>query len=148
MAMDVIKSLEMIDIRHDDTDRIWFARSPDHFECKHFFQVTPVEQPGQRIANGQLAQPRFTLDEQLCLPIDLLKVALSQHGRHHHQPADCQDKEKCINVIRGGNARRNCWKQQQTQESGQEDNRCRTRREKQAADQPAEHQKKKKLRIL
>src|SRR5215216_3562897 len=112
MTMGIIKSLEMVDICHDDTDRISFARSPDHFECQRIFQVTPIEQPCQRIANGQLAQPRFTFDELVCLPVYLLKVALAQAGRHHYQRADCQNKEERINNIEDGKASRKYGKYQ------------------------------------
>jgi len=43
MSMRVIEPLEMVDIRHDDTDRITFAPGSQHFESEHLLQVTPVE---------------------------------------------------------------------------------------------------------
>src|SRR6185503_9922367 len=98
MAMSVIKLLEVVHIRHDDTDRISFAHSSNRFECEYFFQVTPVEQPGQRIPDGQLTQPRCTRDELLCLRFDLVQIALSDSGHHHNQYTNRQDKEECIKV--------------------------------------------------
>ncbi len=84
-----------------------------------------------------------TLDELFCLPIDLVKVALTQDGRHHDQPADRQDEqERRIEVFRSGKARYKYGKQQQTNKGDEEDNRCSPHGEEQTSDQPTENQKR------
>lgn len=63
MPVGIIEPLEVIDVQHDNAERKLFARGPIQFADQCLFHISPVEQPGQRIADGLFAQQRFTLTE-------------------------------------------------------------------------------------
>jgi hypothetical protein len=56
VAVEIVEGLEMVDIDHDDADGFLFPGRARDFTLKILFHVPPVEQPGQRIPDGLVAE--------------------------------------------------------------------------------------------
>src|SRR5436190_16277549 len=56
MAEGIVESLEMIQVQHQDSQRLFGPRHAVHLAFQRFLQVAAIEEAGQRIANGLSAQ--------------------------------------------------------------------------------------------
>ena len=56
MAIRVVEPLEVVEVEHDDPDRVPIARGASHLPLQRLFHVAPIEQPRQRVANRLAAQ--------------------------------------------------------------------------------------------
>src|SRR4029078_7613684 len=52
----IIKDLEVVDIEHDDAQRLWGARDAPRLSVKRFFEIAAIEQAGEGIADRLAAQ--------------------------------------------------------------------------------------------
>ncbi len=55
VAPGIVELLEVVDVDHHHTHRLLIAAGAAQLSLQRFFQVAPVEQPGQRVPDGLLA---------------------------------------------------------------------------------------------